>query len=400
MTIDLIVISGLPGDRRAAAFSDNEIVRLVFAGQSMAPRPGDIFVGRITRTAPAMGAAFVDLGYGRDGLLMAADATKGRLPPEGSAAVVRVLRAAEPGKGPKLSQRQPLPATLRAAAEDVQAPCRLQAAPEPILALVNEAAASGTLQKIITDDAESAAQLRALLPKDCALQSWMDPRPLLSAYAIDEAIDAALSTMWPLPSGGRMHIEETSALVAVDVDTGAAITGGAAATALAVNLEAAEALGRALQLRELAGRIVIDFVPMARPRDRERVLTTLLEAATTAGRVLRVGGWTRLGLLELSRERRVPSLRMQLTEPCPQCPGGRRKAAWLVAGEALRAVLAASRLNPGYAVPASPLRLHLAPHVQAALQDDMAPAFAAAQARIGVPLLLIVDPEVAEFRLG
>ena len=98
----------------------------------------------------------------------------------------------------------------------------------------------------------------------------------------------------PLPAGGRLTIEETEALVAIDVDSGATPAPSPRAAALACDLEAAVEIGRHIRLRDLAGPIVIDFVPLRRPVERERVLAhcrthspvTTVACALAAGR-----GW-------------------------------------------------------------------------------------------------------------
>ena len=91
MPVDEILISALPGDRRAAARARGALVQLIFDdGEEL--RPGDLRLGRITALAPALGAAFVDVGTGRPGLLMRTDAPPGRSLAEGETLLVRVAR--------------------------------------------------------------------------------------------------------------------------------------------------------------------------------------------------------------------------------------------------------------------------------------------------------------------
>ncbi|MFO1120214.1 MAG: DNA gyrase inhibitor YacG [Rhodospirillales bacterium] len=179
---------------------------------------------------------------------------------------------------------------------------------------------------MVIDDAPTLSALRAAVPAIAGtLELWSGRQPLFAAEGIDEAIEAALSAQVPLPSGGRLTIEETEALVAIDVDSGATPAPSPRAAALACDLEAAAEIGRHIRLRDLAGTIVIDFVPLRRPAERERVFRALQDALEGDDRRLRIGGWTRLGLLELVRERRGPSLlRQRLTVPCTACAGGDR----------------------------------------------------------------------------
>ena len=116
-----------------------------------------------------------------------------------------------------------------------------------------------------------------------------------------------------------MTIEETEALVVIDVDAGATSGGSPKAAALACDVEAASAIGREIVIRDLAGIIIIDFVPLRRHAERERVLATLRNSLAGDDRQMRIAGWTRLGLVEVSRERRGPSLAGRLTADCAAC---------------------------------------------------------------------------------
>lgn len=173
-------------------------------------------------------------------------------------------------------------------------------------------------------------------------------------------------------------------MAAIDVDSGAFAGASARAAALACNLEAAAEIGRQILLRDLAGLIVIDFVPLRRPAERERVLAVLRDGLAGDDHQLRIGGWTRLGLLEIVRERRGPSLRRRLTTTCTSCGGAGvvRDPRW-VAGEALRAIAAESR-DPAYGVPA----LAVSPAVAAALRGPFAAARCQVEERLGCPLAL------------
>lgn len=349
MPIDEVLISarigdgrigdGRIGDVRAAGRERGVLVELAFgAGAKGSEDPqdprgpgdvrvGDVYLGRVRSRVPAMGGAFVDIGPGRPGLLMAADGPEGRLPSEGDTVVVRVLRAAEGEKGPKLAARVPDAGAGDActAAAPGPAPRRLARGPDPVQALLLRADAAGALARVVVDDPHTLVRLRTALPALAPrLQPWRGQAPLFEAEGVNEAIEAALDPRVPLPGGGRLVIEETAALVAIDVDLGSEAGGSAKAAALACDLQAAAAIGRQLRLRELAGRIVIDFVPIRRPADRARVLAALQAGLDDGERSLRLGGWTRLGLVELIREKRGPSLAARLGAACPACGGAGR----------------------------------------------------------------------------
>ncbi len=131
------------------------------------------------------------------------------------------------------------------------------------------------------------------------------PPPLFDLHDLDSQLDALMRPRVALPSGGNLMIEPTEALVAVDVNPGVTAGGGA----LNVELAAAAELARQLRLRHLGGMIVADFPATRRGgSDGERVLVALRAATADDPEDCRVLGITRLGLIELSRRRRGPSL--------------------------------------------------------------------------------------------
>jgi len=395
--VDEVLVSALPGDRRAAACAGGALLHLAFNdGEDV--RPGDLRLGRIAALAPALGAAFVDIGSDRPGLLMRADAPPGRSLAAGETVLVRVARAPSGEKGAKLDARLPPGTGGAVAAAAVRAPCLVERGDDPVVALLR-AAAGPSLRRVVVDDAPTLSALRAAVPAVASiLELWSGRRPLFAAEGIDEAIETALSAQVPLPSGGRLTIEETEALVAIDVDSGATPAPSPRAAALACDLEAAAEIGRHIRLRDLTGTIVIDFVPLRRPAERERVFRALQDALEGDDRQLRIGGWTRLGLLELARERRGPSLLRRLTGPCTACAGGGRSRhpRW-VAGEALRQVAAAWR-EPGCGAP----QIIASPAVAAMLDGGLAEARRAVEERLGAPLAVRTDAALAAgaFRLA
>jgi Ribonuclease G/E len=384
--IDAVVISALPGDRRAAALLQGRLCRLVTSGGEDESRVGDIVLGKVTRVAPAIGAVFVDLGSGRHGLLMNSDVPEGQRLAEGEAVLVQLTREAEGDKGPKLTVRLPAAAAvMMRAAVGARPPCRLAHGPDPILALVRDAVCAGAC-RVVIDDAAFAAAVGAAVPEVAGrIELWHQPRPLFAATGVDDALDHALSRVVSLPSGGRLIIDEAAALTAVDVDVGATAGPSGKTTAITCNLEAAAALGREIRARDLAGLIAIDFVPLRRATERARVLTALREALAGDDRRIRIGGWTRLGLVELARERCGPSLARRVTAACVSCgTAARTRAPAWAAGDALRTVLAVARR--GIAEMPS---LAVSPAVLQVLQGPLAAATVEVERKLGGPLRVI-----------
>lgn len=399
MAVDLILVEASPGEVRAALLDHDILVRYAVARDGDGPRAGDVVLGRVVAVSAAADAAFVDLGHERPGFLGLSDARPagaegGRISDfvcEGDSVVAAVLRAPDGEKGAKL-RRCPPPA---GATVPPAPPATLARGPDPVTVAVREADLSVDAP-ILVNDRRTAAALRAALP-DLAdrVETAVRPASLFAAHGADEQIHALLRPAITLPSGGAVTVTPTPALVAVDVDIAKASAGGAAATALAVNLEAAEAVARRLRAADLSGYVVIDVVPMRRRDHREAVLDRLRRVVADDARGVDVGGYTRLGRIELNRRRAGPSLVAQLTVACPACEGlGRVDDPGGVALGAMRAVLAEDRAAPGrrWQVTATPA-------VIAALQGPLAAALHQTEDRLGRPLRLVADPAAAADRV-
>lgn len=144
--------------------------------------------------------------------------------------------------------------------------------------------------------------------------------PIFQAFHIDKQIEKTRSTRVDLPSGGYIIIQEAEGLCAIDVNTGK-FTGNKSQeeTVTATNVEAAREVARQLRLRNIGGIIVIDFIDMRHARNRQKV-TEALAANTSDDRAkIKILPITRLGLIEMTRERKRESLFALLGEECPQC---------------------------------------------------------------------------------
>ncbi len=146
--------------------------------------------------------------------------------------------------------------------------------------------------------------------------------PLFHGYGVEKEIERVFERRVALRSGGSVVIEQTEALAAIDVNSGAYRKGGSVEeTALAVNLEAAEEIARQIRLRDLGGVIVVDFIDM-KDRENRRAVEKAFKKAMSADRarakVLRMSD---LCLLELTRRRQKQSLATARLDPCPACQG-------------------------------------------------------------------------------
>src|SRR5215472_12461244 len=176
------------------------------------------------------------------------------------------------------------------------------------------------------DEAYRAAKsfMRMLMPSHAKrVQQYKDPTmPLFTRYQIESQLDAIHNPVVQLRSGGYIVINQTEALVAIDVNSGRATRErNIEETALKTNLEAADEIARQLRLRDLAGLIVIDFIDMDESRHNAQVERRLKEAMRNDRARIQLGRISPFGLLELSRQRLRPSLFEASTEICRLCRG-------------------------------------------------------------------------------
>jgi ribonuclease E len=168
------------------------------------------------------------------------------------------------------------------------------------------------------------AFMRTLMPSHAKrVQPYRDPQiGLLHRFQVESQIDAIHSPVAQLRSGGYIVINQTEALVSIDVNSGRSTRErNIEETALRTNLEAAEEIARQLRLRDLAGLIVIDFIDMEEHRNQIAVERRLKEALKNDRARIQVGRISPFGLLEMSRQRLRPSLAEASTQPCPHCGG-------------------------------------------------------------------------------
>jgi len=156
------------------------------------------------------------------------------------------------------------------------------------------------------------------------VELYTDPEPLFERMGVEEAYLSVLSRRVDLNSGGYLMIDYAEALTVIDVNTGSFTGRGKGRledTITRVNVEAAEEVVRQLRLRDIGGIIVIDFIDMARARNRDQVLKTLrrsLDADKTKSYVMDVSP---LGLVEMTRQNVTDGVREILTKRCPTCDG-------------------------------------------------------------------------------
>ena len=176
-----------------------------------------------------------------------------------------------------------------------------------------------------TDDVyEQAKQFMAhVMPEhEHRVKRYRDDAPLFSRFQIEHQIESAYARTVQLPSGGAIVIDQTEALVSVDVNSARAIKGGDIEdTATRTNLEAADEVARQMRLRDLGGLVVIDFIDMEESRNRRDVENRLRDALRQDRARVQFGTISKFGLMEMSRQRLRPTLSEGASIPCPRCGG-------------------------------------------------------------------------------
>jgi ribonuclease G len=175
--------------------------------------------------------------------------------------------------------------------------------------------------------------------KPC-LELYEGQEPIFDHFGIEMELNKALGRKVWLKSGGYINIDFTEALVAIDVNTGRFVgKRNLQETILKTNLEAAKEIAYQLRLRNIGGIIIVDFIDMDRPADREKVTNSLLEALKRDKQKTNILKISELGLVQMTRKRTRESLTRTLCEHCPYCEGkGFLKSQTTVCYEILRAI--------------------------------------------------------------
>jgi ribonuclease E len=165
--------------------------------------------------------------------------------------------------------------------------------------------------------------MQMLMPSNTrAVKLYRDGQPLFSRMGVESQLDAMFSPTVQLRSGGYIVINQTEALVSIDVNSGRSTREHHIEdTALKTNVEAAEEVARQLRLRDLAGLIVIDFIDMDEKRNNRSVERKLSDCLRQDRARIQVGRISHFGLLEMSRQRIRASVLESSTEVCPHCGG-------------------------------------------------------------------------------
>ncbi|MEM8842857.1 MAG: ribonuclease E/G [Pseudomonadota bacterium] len=320
----------IDGAGHAALLVDGRLEDLLMEAGDTLPRPGEIHWAKLDRIAPSAGGAFLRLGGGYQGYMREIKGLK-----QGQGLLVQVSGYAEPGKAIPVSRRllhKSRQVILTPGAPGINVSRRIREGGERTrltgiceglvgaeTGLILRSAAAGAseadLTAAVAEVAARAAAAQALsqgtppaagpqvTAAEEAMREWegrLTQTPdAFEAHGIWEQIQELKEPETPLPSGGSMVVEATRALVAVDVNTGANFSPGAAMTA---NVEAARELPRQLRLRGLGGQITVDVAPIKKMH-RKKLEEELRRAFRNCPVETSMAGWTPLGHMELQRKR-------------------------------------------------------------------------------------------------
>ena len=417
------VINVSPVETRIALLENSRLVEMMVERQESRSVVGNVYKGRVDAVVPGMQAAFVDIGFEKNGFLyvsdIAADTSKGgefvfeegtakphtqdknagrrasieNMLTKGQSIMVQVSKDMLGTKGVRLTNYVTLPGRfavlmptvsnlgisrkiedpkerdrlrklmqslrpkgmgmiLRTASEgkskddfepdirylvklweklgnkmeSAKAPCLLHEDLGPILRMVRDSFTNDVERLTVDGEAEYSRILNFLdsfapqLRKRCKL--YNGKRPLFDKMGLEKEIDKALQRKVYMKSGSYICIDQTEALVAIDVNSGR-FTGKKRLeeTVLQVNLEAAEEIARQVRLRDLGGIIVIDFIDMQYERNRKALINKLSECLKQDRAKTTISEISELGMIEMTRKRVKHNLMKALSQPCPYCDG-------------------------------------------------------------------------------
>jgi ribonuclease G len=216
--------------------------------------------------------------------------------------------------------------------------------------------------------------------------------PLFAEYGIEDDIAALRLSEMALPNGGWITIEPTEALTAIDVNSGKHIArSDLEATALAVNLEAAQMIARQIVLRSLGGLIVVDFIPLVDSDSLDKVALLLAEQLKRGGAAADVKHMAGMNIVAITVKRLRKSLDGRATEACAICDGhGRRQSISAIALDALRQVEGAALAAPG-----TPIAMRVSAEIAGWLEERTSALRAELNRRGITALRVFPEPERA-----
>ncbi|HMO03276.1 MAG TPA: Rne/Rng family ribonuclease [Kiritimatiellia bacterium] len=209
---------------------------------------------------------------------------------------------------------------------DVPAPCRLYQEPDLVERIVRDALTED-IDRIVVDSKDECQRIKQIIARfarrsRARVQTYDGDAPIFEHFDIERQLENAFSRKVWLKGGGYLILDETEALIAIDVNTGRHKGGNnQEESILQVNLEAADEVARQLRLRNIGGLVVIDFIDMKQKKNQNQVHRKLKEALQRDKSRTNVLPLSPLGLMEMTRQRHEESVRATTYMNCPYCDG-------------------------------------------------------------------------------
>jgi ribonuclease G len=281
-----------------------------------------------------------------------------------------------------------------------KAPCCLYQEPDVVERTVRDFLTEEVDRVLIDskEDHERTQKLVSLISKRSAskIALYKDSIPIFERFNIERQIEQTGQRKVPLPSGGEIIIDETEALIAVDVNTGSHKNrGGDEKNVIyAVNLEAAAEIARQIRLRNLGGLIIMDFIDMKERRHRNSVYEKMVELMSTDKAKNHILPISQLGIMQMTRQRQQESLSANLYTDCPYCRGrGIVKSATTMSVELQRRLSSiARRLQLRNDGKEYSLRVLVHPSILERLRSEDADLLVRVEKLYGVKLAFRADP--------
>ncbi|HED65985.1 MAG TPA: ribonuclease, partial [Planctomycetes bacterium] len=258
---------------------------------------------------------------------------------------------------------------------------------------------TGATDSVIVDDEEVFGRMieftKKLMPEHVdRVKRHEGKRPIFQSHGVEQDFEKIFSRRVELPSGGSIVIDQTEALVAIDVNSGRTRAAGAEFEdiALKTNLEAAPEIARQIRLRDLGGIIVLDYIDMMRSSSRRAVEKATRDLLKSDRARSKIGRISQFGLLELTRQRLGPGLSKLVFDTCIHCRGtGRKRNASSRAQSILRRLGASLGLK-GF----TSVEVRSQPEVIEYLEKELSSELAALEESTGRKLILKAVPEQIE----
>ncbi len=256
------------------------------------------------------------------------------------------------------------------------------------------------VDEIVTDSQQTFELAEKLitqynLQETTKVKLYQNPTPIFQKFGLNQQLESIFNRKVALPSGGYICIDETEALIAIDVNSGKNRTGkDQPETILSTNLEAVAEIARQLRLRNIGGLVVLDLIDMASKKDQQLVYKTLREHLAADHARIKTTPISQLGLLEMTRQRENESVESTIYDNCPYCHGrGLIKNATSMSADIQRKLneIFAKRKNNQMIKPGYQAKIAAHPRVLERLRNEDSKVLQSIEHEYSIKLTLVPD---------